>query len=136
MFCGAVLPLVIKNIPIHHSAAFQSNTQPGYKAASDKSYNCPRQFDLVAMYGVFKKALSPNSTNLSLPSSCCIRLFSRRRCNLLASKARQLEEEPPHLIEMSRILPQQSETAWQFKPNLCLRPHRNFFGQHPQTLLR
>ena len=49
----------------------------------------------------------------------------------LASKATQSAVEAPYATLMSSIFPLTSATASQFRPNLCLPPHRNFFWSTP-----
>jgi hypothetical protein len=80
----------------------------------------------VLSYTFFKYALSLNNTSPSTNKP-----FSTHVCKLLASKARQSDDNPQYMIKMSRICPQTSLTAWQLRPNLFFLPHRNFFWPTP-----
>jgi hypothetical protein len=77
----------------------------------------------VAMYDEFKEALSPKRHKPG-PSS-------KSRNSDIPLNARQSEVDPGYMIEMSRMRPRTSHTAWRLSPNFFFRPHMNLPASHP-----
>lgn len=83
----------------------------------------------VAMYEVFKKELSPNSTNIFLSEAFFIIISSilSQWCKSLASEALQSTDVPLYFIDTLRIQPWQFNTGWQLISNSFLWPQKNLF---------
>ena len=78
------------------------------------------------MNGAFRYALSPKMHNPGANMPCS----SFWKSNI-PSNARQSDVDPGYTIDMSRIRPRASQTAWQFNPNFFFLAQWNFPELHP-----
>jgi hypothetical protein len=115
----------------HHPQAYQRHIQHEFEAANGK--NCSHPLDPVKhWYTVLQEMVHSGTLSPKRKSPGARRpSYSNRAHSLLSSKAMQSEEDPTYKIEISKKRPQQSDTAWQFSPNLFFLPQKNFFLPTP-----